>query len=87
MKITIYVQESEFFKRIFARPLTQENKGTIINALLKGKAKITWDHPHVKKDNLIAALSRRKLGIDRVAFRIVSVKDYWDIQERSISST
>ena len=87
MKITIYVQESDFFKKIFAKPLTQEHKETMVNALIKGKAKITWDHPQIKKENLVAALSRRKLGMDRVAFRMVSVKDYWDIQERSISST
>ena len=85
MNITIYVQESDFLKKMFAKTLTMEDKEIIINALLKGRAKIQWNHPQVKKEQLIAALEKKQIDIEKIKFRMVNAKEYWGIKEQSTS--
>ena len=84
MNITIYVQESDYLKKMFAKTLTMEDK-EIISALINGWAKIQWNRPQVKKDHLIAALEKKQIDIEKIKFRMVNVKEYWGIKEQSTS--
>ena len=85
MNITIYVQESDYFKKMFAKTLTIEDKEIIINALLKGRARIQWNHPQVKRDQLTVALGKKQIYIDKLKFKMVNAKEYWDIKEQPTS--
>ena len=83
MNIIIYAQESDYLKAMFAKTLTMEDKEIIIRALLKGRAKIQWNHPQVKKEQLIAALEKKQIDIEKIKFKMVNAKEYWSIKEQS----
>ena len=71
---------------MFARTLTPQDKGEMIKAVLKGHAKIQWNHPTLKKEQIVTALSRGIIGLEKIKFRMVSSTDYWKTKETAIQS-
>ena len=76
MKITIYVPDMDQYKAMFAKPLTNKDKNDLVKVLLQGGAKVTWDHPEVKREGIIRSLQTGKLTLDRVTFKIIGRKEY-----------
>ena len=81
MAITIYVPNRESTRRIFATPLTKEDKEELLRTLLEGKAKITWEHPQVTRDMLIQAIQKKQLALEVFRFRMVPMQEYLSIKE------
>ena len=81
MAITIYVPNRESTRRIFATPLTKEDKEELLRTLLEEKAKITWEHPQVTRDMLIQAIQKKQLALEVFRFRMVPMQEYLSIKE------
>ena len=86
LAITLIVADTEHHKNMFARTLTPQDKQEIIKAVLKGHAKIQWNSPTLKKEQIVTGFSRGIIGAEKIKFRMVSSKDYWKIKETSIQS-
>ena len=80
MAITIYVPNRESTRKIFATPLTKENK-ELLRTLLEEKAKITWEHPQVTRDMLVLAIQKKQLALEVFRFRTVPMQEYLSIKE------
>ena len=83
MQITAYVMENEHNRKLFSRKLRAVDKENIIKCLAKGMAKITWDHPNVKREALIQAILEGIISIDKITFRMVKKEEYIWIKEVS----
>ena len=81
MAITIYVPNRESIRKIFATPLTKENKEELLRTLLEGNTKITWEHPQVTRDMLIQAIQKKQLVLDVFRFKMVPMQEYLPIKE------
>ena len=81
MAITIYVPNRESTRKIFATPLTKEDKEELLRTLLEGKAKTKWEHPQVTRDMLISAIQKKQLALEVFRFRMVPMQEYLSIKE------
>ena len=76
MKITIYVPDMDQYKAMFAKPLSNKDKNDLVKALLQGGAKVTWNHPEVKREGIIRSLQTGQLTLDRITFKMIGRKEY-----------
>ena len=75
--------ENEHNRKLFSRKLRAEDKQNIIECLTTGIAKITWDHPNVKREALVQAILEGIISIDKITFRMVKKEEYIWIKEVS----
>ena len=71
MQITVYVMENEHNRKLFSRKLRAEDKQNIVKCLTTGIAKITWDHPNIKREALVQAILEGIISTDKITFRMV----------------
>ena len=81
MEIIIYVPDTEGYRKLFSGKLKPEDKEKIIKKLNKGSAKVTWDHPSVKREELVQAISQGVITPEQLRFRMVKREDYFWIKE------
>ena len=71
MKITIYVPDMDQYKAMFAKLLSNKDKNDLVKVLLQDGAKVTWNHPEVKREGIIWSLQAGKLTLDRITFKMI----------------
>ena len=81
MEIIIYVPDTEGYRKLFSGKLKPEDKERIINKLKEGSAKVTWDHPSVKREELVQAISQGFIAPEQLRFRMVKREEYFWIKE------
>ena len=81
MEIEICVPDTEGYRKLFSRKLRFEDKEKIVKKLTEGAAKITWDHPPVKRDALVRAIAAGICNIDEINFRMVKREEYYWVKE------
>ena len=81
MEIIIYVPDTEGYRKLFSGKLKPEDKERIINKLKEGSAKVTWDHPSVKREELVQAISQGFITPEQLRFRMVKREEYFWIKE------
>ena len=83
MNITIYVPGMDQYKAMFAKPLTNKDENELVKALLQGGAKVTWNHPEVKRDGIIRSQQIGQLTLDRITFKIIGRKAYVQLKSNN----